>query len=238
MRTKNKTKVYCIRCQQFTNHYIIAHESQKFTPENTPDMQIDFAEGTWEILKCCGCDEVTFQETWVTSEDYNPNTGELEPIVRLYPPRGENILPIKPYYNIPSTLRRIYREVIDCYNNEIYTLCAAGLRAIIEGICIANKIKDGPIEVYNENGTTKTIRSSKLDGKIEGMAEVGLLTKQHAKILHEHRFLGNKAVHELQTPNPEDLKLAIEIVEHTLYNLYELPDKAKQLQRKKQVHPK
>jgi len=238
MRAKDKTKVYCIRCKQLTNHDIIAHESQSFTPEDTPNMQIDLAEGTWEILKCCGCDEVTFRETWITSEDYNPNTGELDPTVRLYPPRGGNTLPIKPYYNVPPILRRIYREVIDCYNSEIYTLCAAGLRAMIEGICAASKVKDGPVEVPDKGGTTKIVRKSDLRGKIEGMAEAGLLTTKHAETLHEHRFLGNEAVHELQRPSPEELELAIEIVEHTLDNLYELPNKAEQLRCQRKARPK
>ena len=197
-------------------------------------MQIEFAEGTWEILRCCGCEDITFREIWIDSEDYNYNTNEFEPTVQLYPPRGENTLPVKPYYNVSPILRRIYREVIDCYNNEIYTLCAAGLRAIIEGICVDKEIKGGDVEKFDKkSGAKNIIRSNVLEGKIEGMAKAGFLTKKHAEILHEYRFLGNDAVHKLQSPNSEELKLAIEIIEHTLYNLYELPEKAWELKREK-----
>lgn len=238
MKNKRKDKVYCNRCKQLTNHDVIAYESQKFTPEDTPDMQIDFAEGTWEMLKCCGCGEVTFRETWVTSEDYNWNTQEFEPTVHVYPPRSKNKLAIERFYDIPPMLERIYQEIISCYNNRIYTLCAAGLRAIIEGICAANKIEDGPVEARDKDGTRKTVRKSNLQGKIEGMAETGLLTRKHAKVLHQLRFLGNEAVHELQKPSSKEVELAIEIVEHTLDNVYGLSDKEEELEWERKARTK
>ena len=227
MKKDNKTRIFCNYCKRLTNHDIIAHESKSFTPDNTPGMEISFAEGTWEIIKCCGCEEVTFRETWINSEDVDMRTGQPEEIIRVYPPRNENKLQIKPYSTVPLNIQLTYREVIDCYNNEIYTLCAAGLRALIEGICVANNIKAGPIEVSDKSGKKKIIRKSNIQGRIEGMVEAGLLTKKHADSLHEHRFLGNKAMHELERPNKEKLKLAIEIIEHTLENLYEIPNKAK-----------
>ena len=75
-------------------------------------------------------------------------------------------------------------------------------------------------------------------GKIEGLHEKGLLTRQHSEILHEHRFLGNDAVHDLKQPTQDELKLAIQIVEHTLENLYELKDKADEWRSKKKVNRK
>jgi hypothetical protein len=109
---------------------------------------------------------------------------------------------------------------------------------MIEGICAATGVKDGPVEMPDKDGTTKIVRKCNLQGKIEGMAEAGLLTRKHAEILHEHRFLGNEAVHELQRPSREELKLAVEVVEHTFDNLYELPDKADQLRWKRKARPK
>ncbi len=38
--------------------------------------------------------------------------------------------------------------------------------------------------------------------------------------------MGNSAVHELSRPAEEDLRLAIEIIEHVLDSLYEIPEKA------------
>lgn len=228
-------KAFCIRCKQYTNHEIIREYKRTYTPKDTPEMQIDFAEGKWQILQCKGCGEITFRESWVTSEDWNPVTGEMEESVKLYPQRGQDIMPVKPFYNGPRSLRRIYREIMGCYNNEIYTLCAAGLRAIIEGICAEENIKDGPVVLTKKDGSTKIGRENHLRAKIEGLNEKGLLAKQHSEILHEHRFLGNDAVHDLDQPSREELKLAIQIVEHTLENIYELKDKAEELRHKKKL---
>jgi len=45
--------------------------------------------------------------------------------------------------------------------------------------------------------------------------------------------LGNEAIHELNQPSTDELILAIDIMEHTLDALYELPDKAEELRRMK-----
>jgi hypothetical protein len=52
-------------------------------------------------------------------------------------------------------------------------------------------------------------------------------------VLHEHRYLGNEAVHELARPTEEVLQLAIEIVEHMFESLYEIPEKAEDLRKAK-----
>ena len=231
-------KIYCISCSNSTNHKIVGEYKKKYTPNNTPGMEIEFAQGHWQILECLGCEEITFRETWINSEDRDSMTGEYDIFEKLYPERSDKVLPIKTFLNVPTTLKRIYREIIDCYNNEIYTMCAAGLRAIIEGLCADKKVKNGHVTVTNSDGSTKTVRKRNLMGKIEGLHEKGLLTRQHSEILHEHRFLGNDAVHDLKQPTQDELKLAIQIVEHTLENLYELKNKADEWRSKKNVSRK
>ena len=128
--------------------------------------------------------------------------------------------------NVPPILRRIHRETIDAFNGECFTLCAAGLRGLVEGICAVQSVADGPVAIPVAGGGSQTVRKGNLEGKIAGLCEKGILTKSSAETLHEHRFLGNEAVHELAQPSHEELKLAIEIIEHTLDQLYEIPEKA------------
>jgi hypothetical protein len=45
-------------------------------------------------------------------------------------------------------------------------------------------------------------------------------------------------VHQLARPSTDELRLAIEIVEHTLEQLYELPEKAEELKRAKALRQK
>jgi hypothetical protein len=58
-----------------------------------------------------------------------------------------------------------------------------------------------------------------------------LLTESSSQTLHEYRYLGNDAVHELARPSDDELRLAIDIIELTLEQLYELPEKAEELRR-------
>ncbi|MBJ7312299.1 DUF4145 domain-containing protein [Rugamonas sp. CCM 8940] len=112
-------------------------------------------------------------------------------------------------------------------------MCAAGLRALVEGICSEQGIVDGPVEFPAKGGGTQILRRTDLSGQIGGLHEKGLLTKSSADTLHEHRYLGNSAVHELARPPDEELKLAVEILEHTLDALYEMPEKAAQLRMRR-----
>jgi hypothetical protein len=54
-----------------------------------------------------------------------------------------------------------------------------------------------------------------------------------ADILHELRFLGNEAVHQLDRPSTKELTLAIDIIHHILDALYEIPKKAETLRDNK-----
>ena len=113
------------------------------------------------------------------------------------------------------------------------TLCGAGARALVEGLCKENGVTDGEIEYKKTDGTITKKRTDNLQGKINGLHEKGKLTKENAEILHEHRFLGNTAIHDLSAPTKEELGLALEIIEHVFDNLYEIPEKALQLKHKR-----
>jgi len=101
--------------------------------------------------------------------------------------------------------------------------CAAGVRALVEGICLDKKIKDGEISYTDKNGVIKTKRSKDLNGKIHGLFEKGILTQNNAESLNEHRYIGNEAIHELSLPSKEEMLLAITIIEHVLSSIYEIP---------------
>lgn len=227
-------KSYCRTCKKDTNHEIIYEKAIKFNDE---EWDI-FGEDKYQIIRCMGCDNVTFREEGWFSEDINPYTGEPLLRITLYPKSSGDDLESKRMMDVPNKIRRIYGETIDSYNNQNFILCAAGLRAIIEGVCAEESIQNGPIELKKENGEIEIIYKNNLQGKIGGLYEKNLITKTHAEILHEHRFLGNNAVHELDMPSAEELKLGIEILEHTLENIYELKYKGEELQWKRELRKK
>ncbi|MCZ8354700.1 MAG: DUF4145 domain-containing protein [Cyclobacteriaceae bacterium] len=227
-------KAFCSLCKRETNHEVLFEKKRKI---NDAEVQVVFYD-EWQIIQCKGCENISFRHASSNSDDYDPVDGTPYESIRLYPQRGEDILPIKGYYYAPLNVRNIYRETIDAYNNGLYLLCAGGLRATIESICNSEGIVDGPVDKTKPGGPNKIVRSKDLMGKINGLHEKGLITKKQSEILHEHRYLGNDALHSLDTPSKNSLNIAIEIVEHTLDALYEIGDKADQLVWQRQKRKK
>jgi len=232
-----KFKAFCANCNTDTNHEalqtvdVTGSEVIRYGSGDGGDDTIDWSD-QYQVIKCLGCDTYSFRHrNWFSEaqEFYGPGDFYDGTTVRLYPQRGKDVLTAKDFYNVPKNLRGIYKEVISCFNNGSPILCAAGLRASIEGLCAVNGVTDGPVEVKKADGTVGVQRRDNLEGKISGLSEKGLLTKVNAGLLHEHRYIGNIAVHELSRPSDSDLKIAIEIVEHMFESLYEIPEKAEAL---------
>jgi hypothetical protein len=232
---KSEGKIYqviCPNCKNKTRHKVIA------SVDTNGRIDFDFDEWVgWQIshqiIECQGCSGVSFRIQNSDSETHYDERGpDYEEL--LYPKRTTESWNAKSFPNLPYDLRRIYRETVDCYNNENLTLCGAGVRALVEGLCKANGIIEHQIDVPKPDGTTKkkwVFRN--LEDKINELHNRGKMTKGSADILHEHRFLGNKALHELSLPAKEELSLALEIIESVFDSLYEIPEKASELKRRR-----
>lgn len=218
----------CPTCFRQTQHVVLQSIDKNGGEYDSPEMRygVEWFDH-FQIVECQGCETTSFRHTHWFSEDDRVYE-------RLYPQRSPNSISAKDLWNVPDTLRRLYRETIDAFNFEASTLCAAGLRAIVEGICAEHGVSKGSIECTARDGSTKSRESRSLEGKISGLAEKHILTKQNAAILHEHRFLGNDAVHELAQPSRSELSLAIQIIEHTLESLYEIPKTAAMLREQRE----
>ena len=231
-KTKDKIiKVLCSSCKNNTKHQVLTSINEKGTEPWRDYDSFDWVTD-YEIIQCLGCERVSFRNYSINSEntDYE---GRPIPTVLIYPKRSNDTLAAKQYFNVPYNLQRIYSETIESYNYGSLTLCGAGVRALVEGLCQENGITGGNVEFKKKDGSIGKQLRTNLQGKINGLHESGKLTSQYAEILHEHRFLGNEAVHELSIPSKEDLNLAIEIVENVFDTLYEIPSKGQQLKRKR-----
>ena len=219
---RDELRVFCNTCRQTTRHNI-----QRIFEQALEDGQVI----QWLIVQCAGCDGVSFLEKrFINIEIAQPITSE-----QIYPTRM--LRSIKQFDGIPAKLDRIYKEMIDSFNNGSNILCAGGLRALVEGICAEQNISDGPkrnheTSLYEVNPQNKQIKRGRtLECKIEGLAEKHLLTEPQARALHQHRYLGNSALHELEAPDNERLNIAISIIEHVMDALYNIPAQAGNLNR-------
>ena len=201
--------VGCIECKRKTNHSIL-----KAVNKNGHDSDADIAwESAYQTVKCLGCDTISFRSASTNSEGWT-QVGEDEYELRvdeeLYPNRDVGRPPMSDSHLLPEDLQRIYRETIKALNAEQPVLCGIGVRAIIETI---TKEKAAP--------------GRDLSQCIDGLVQLGVLTRDGADILHKLRILGNNAAHEVKAHNGRELTLAIDVVEHVMTAVYLLPEKAR-----------
>ena len=207
-------RIFCNCCRVFTNHKL-AH-TRPF--DHRSDDEDDHGEyGESRLWFCAGCETCTLEEYSTANFMFSQSSDEAfsQDYVTVYhPKRAIGFRSFKVFQKLPHKLQRAYIETINCFNDKSHLLCAAGLRALIEGIC-----KD------------KGIRGRDLESKIDHMTDV--LPEEIVKNLHGFRFIGNDAVHKLIFPAELELSLAIEVVEDILNFLYALNYKASMLEQLK-----
>jgi hypothetical protein len=211
----DKERIRCNNCDLETWHQLLARHHINLPIYTIAGELAEEVRQLWEIFQCLGCDYVSARVT----TDY---PWETEPNYDFYPERTSEYHERKNYQKLPPNLNKLYIEVVNAFNKDFLLLCTAGLRALLEGLCSDKGITEGP----NEQG--KMVKS--LEGKINGLTAV--VPAGIVKNLHGLRFLGNQALHELETPTKEDLELALTILEDILNVVYDLDYRSQVLYHK------
>lgn len=199
MATETKNN-FCLRCEFDTNH--IALHKETFDSDNEDySFQIKYF-----IIKCCGCDKISFREEFIDIEQAFPDEYDnWNPMITIdtYPNRTKVKRKLNDYYILPNKIKRVYEESIRAFDSDCLLLTGVAFRAIIEAICI-----------------DKSIIGRDLAKKIDNLVTKKLITEKEAQRLHSIRFLGNDSVHEMTVPDKEKLFIVLNIIEHLLNNLY------------------
>jgi len=207
-----KLECACRECDRSTKHEIVT-EATLAGASGSRDYEIYWAT-EYQVVRCLGCETVSFRRTNSNSEDGYIQTGEDEWVENIheeiYPIPYDGRQPISDAHLLPDKIQRIYEESLGALNNRQEVLCGIGVRAIIETVC-----KD------------KSAAGSDLYSKINSLVSQGVLTQDGADILHKLRTLGNNAAHEVKPHTPKELGLAFDVVDHLLLGVYILPEHAK-----------
>ena len=115
-------------------------------------------------------------------------------------------------YRPPHGVYSIYQEAHSSLCSNLRIMAGFGIRAIIEAVC-----KD------------KSIQGRTLQDRINGLRDSGLITSDAADILHNLRFMGNAAAHEMRAHNMKELGAAFTVAEHLLQTVYVIPHHASNL---------
>jgi len=201
--------IFCNRCQGDTNHVCQAEHLSEIHYE------YEWEDRWYRVWVCAGCEAATF-EVSTTNSGMASEQGGYDYSSEYHPKRGEQDIEAKSFLKLPARLRSIYRETIEAHNNGMHILCAAGLRALLEGIC-----------------DNQGVQGRSLEQKIDALKTV--LPLSIVTNLHSFRFIGNSALHELTPPTQPSLALAIEISEDLLNFLYELDYKARRLTKSRKT---
>lgn len=193
-----RRRFHCNLCATVTWHQLLWDRNKTYDGEDYEEWTIEFLHRDLEVWECLGCEEALFLERLSTSED-------PEPEERHYPERTARRIKPKTYQGMSLFLGYAYEESIRAFNSDCPILVAAGLRALLEGIC---------------NDKRLTSDRSNLETKIDSLKQV--VSASVVNNLHGLRFLGNQALHELTVPDWKDLTLAMQVMEHVMTAIYEL----------------
>src|SRR6266446_2961119 len=116
-----KKRLHCKRCNYETNHELKGEHRGVFgDPESFQEVL------TYRLWICMGCERGLLEEEYTID-------GSIEEF-EYFPEPSKDFLFAKSYSKLRTELRTIYEESITCYNKKALILCAAGLRALLEGI--------------------------------------------------------------------------------------------------------
>jgi hypothetical protein len=163
----------------------------------------DVEEGEYRLWACAGCDTGLMEDCYTAAYHHSDAAESI-----LYPKRAEHERPRKYFTHLPKKLADLYAEVVSANNSDLNILCAIGLTGLIEGIC-----------------ADKKLQGDNLDERVEAMK--ALLPQNIVRTLHDFRFIGNRAAHELEAPQSGELGNAIDLIEDILNYLYDLDYKAR-----------
>lgn len=203
-------KILCPICGVNTNHKVVWESKELGTNDEENEIWENLS---FDVLQCLGCETPTLRKRYMFSEDLdirNINGKNIVfPQITLWPKTGYRMLKLKYMSEAPPSVKRVYRETLEAYNNELQTLCAAGVRAIIESICKEKGIVQGDLK-----------------DKIDELRNRGLINEDFAEALHENRLLGNDALHESILFGDIELRTSIELIEAFIDIIYETKNKA------------
>lgn len=200
----NRIDCYCPICKHKTHHEIIGEGKN-----HSPNDDYYYLE-TYRVVKCCGCDNVSFDMEILDESNVEYNEQGYEELVAVHKsfPITENSIEPLRSWEMPTLIAKAYRESVEALNNGSLLLASIGFRATIEALCIE-----------------KGFNTGNLITKINKLRDKGIITAIDCKRLHEARFMGNESAHQIQEPDREHVLIVLEIVNNILNNLYVIEKK-------------
>lgn len=197
-----RERVYCNQCRGKTVHQVL----QTAKDEGTDDDSGYWWSTTFEMLQCCGCQEVVLRRTFNFSED-----SEVE--VRYFPPPVSRQSPSW-RYRLPNNLRLLLDEIYRSLDADNRRLPMMGARTLVDMLML---------EKIGDNGGFKE--------KLKKLEKAGLVSSQGREVLYAALDVGNAAAHRGHAASESEVEAVMDIVENMLQAAYVFPETAENLRK-------
>lgn len=200
MNVGDISKRFCRTCLKETNTEVLAQHRDAWQSDDR------YVDGVvyYYILKCRGCDFISFLEESFCSEDSdyrtNPATGEAElysvPTLTHWPPKAGRT---KPAWigNLKGnrTLIDLFDELYKALNQDALVLSSIGVRTIFDSI-----------------STQLGIEEDNFAGKLRVLREKGFISTSERESLEVLIDAGSAAAHRGWCPDPTELSHMVNLL--------------------------
>lgn len=204
--TNGIMRVLCKTCANYTKHEVLFSKKILWEDEESGA----YGGDDYIVAECMGCESISFVIEHRNSDYFDAEHGQYQ-VIDIFPDRREGISGLKQLTGIPQSIKSVYNETLKAIEHNQPILAGIGIRAIIEAVC----------EKENSSGES-------LYEKIDSLKDMQVLSQASATILHKLRTLGNSAAHKIVVPEINQLKLAIDVVQNLLQEVYVFPKKAEE----------
>lgn len=214
-----KVRAHCNRCLGPRQHDVL-HEEVRRDKELT-DSAIDIVGAeTFRMLKCCGCRNISLQETSWSVEDCDAN-GKPHQYVTSYPPeisRAEPSWTIDLAWfgsNSDEYIAKLLREIYSAMHNDSRRLVVMGIRALLEHIMVSAV---GDKESFKNN--------------LDAYQHAGFLSPKQREIIEPILEAGHATIHRGYDPSADDVRTVMDIAEGLIETTVVHPKKASALKKR------
>jgi len=217
-------KAYCNKCCGERRHEVLHCEKTTWSEDVDEYHSIDGGD-IYEMIKCCGCENVALRHQSWFSEDTDEQ-GRPAVQTNYYPPatyRQEPKWLTELFWVLPidgNFVGDLLKEIYVALRNDSRRLAVMGIRALIEQVMI-DKVGD--------QGTFKN--------NLNEFETKGFISKSQRAVLEPVLEAGHAAIHRAFNPSKDDLIALIDITENIIESIYVNEKRAKEIKKNVPTKP-
>lgn len=210
---------HCNGCLRLTRHDVLYRCHDDETEEHDGQAYL-ISKETYELVRCRGCENVSFRLASEFSGDPNEH-------VMYFPPAISRRLPeyfreLKWFWTPPySDIYALFGEIYSSLHSGNRRLALMGTRAVLD-LAITHKLND----------------IGSFERKLDEAKRIGWITDIEYKTLEVAIDAGNAASHRAYCPTTEQLGRVLDIVEHFIERCYVLEESAGEIVKETPVRAK